>query len=285
MRLRYAGVCRDCGTDLARRSEAEYDRETRTVLCPTCRDAGIEPSPTPTPQELISQNAIAEAAILQAPVSQGRAGESARREYERRTAQREKAVRTAHPKIGGFLLALSDEPQTTRAWERGAVGEERLGRRLDAAASSISRVLHDRRIPGTRANIDHMVVCPQGVVILDAKRYRGTPRLRVEGGFLSPRTEKLVVGRRNCTAVVDGVLNQVARVTAALHPEHADVPVIGMLCFIDADWPLIGGSFTTRGIRVLWPKRAEAFVTKPGPLTEAQISATALTLAERFPQA
>ncbi len=29
----------------------------------------------------------------------------------------------------------------------------------------------------------------------------------------------------------------------------------GALCFVDADWPLIGGSFTTRDAHVLWPKR------------------------------
>lgn len=34
-----------------------------------------------------------------------------------------------------------------------------------------------------------------------------------------------------------------------------DVPVTGALCFVDADWPLIGGSFTTRNVHVLWPKR------------------------------
>jgi len=32
-------------------------------------------------------------------------------------------------------------------------------------------ILHDRRIPGSRANIDHIVVAPSGVWIIDAKRY------------------------------------------------------------------------------------------------------------------
>jgi hypothetical protein len=27
------------------------------------------------------------------------------------------------------------------------------------------------------------------------------------------------------------------------------------MCFVTADWPLIGGTFTTRGVHVLWPKR------------------------------
>jgi hypothetical protein len=58
-------------------------------------------------------------------------------------------------------VALSDERQSTTAWARGAVGEERLGLALDALACPDVAVLHDRRIPRTRANIDHIVVTPQ----------------------------------------------------------------------------------------------------------------------------
>ena len=34
-----------------------------------------------------------------------------------------------------------------------------------------------------------------------------------------------------------------------------DVPVTGALCFVEADWPLIGGAFTTEAFMSLWPKR------------------------------
>ena len=34
-----------------------------------------------------------------------------------------------------------------------------------------------------------------------------------------------------------------------------DLPVTGVLCFVDPDWPVLGGSFTTRNVHVLWPKR------------------------------
>ncbi|WP_245561710.1 nuclease-related domain-containing protein [Agromyces italicus] len=53
--------------------------------------------------------------------------------------------------------------QSTHAWSVGAAGEEVVGARLDAIASEHIRVLHDRRIPGSRANIDHLVVTPGGV--------------------------------------------------------------------------------------------------------------------------
>jgi hypothetical protein len=61
-------------------------------------------------------------------VDSGVAGASALREYERRKSKRETRIRQAHPKIGGLMLALSDDPQSTRAWQTGARGEVVLGR-------------------------------------------------------------------------------------------------------------------------------------------------------------
>ncbi|WP_256796198.1 hypothetical protein [Terrabacter sp. Ter38] len=34
-----------------------------------------------------------------------------------------------------------------------------------------------------------------------------------------------------------------------------DVPVHGVLCFAEADWPLIGCSFTTCGVQACWPSK------------------------------
>jgi hypothetical protein len=195
----------------------------------------------------------------QARAGDSAAGTSARREFERRRASREERVRTRYPRIGGFLLAVSDDPQSTRAWSTGAEGERVVGAQLESLASKGVSVMHDRRIPRTRSNIDHIAVSGHGVFVIDAKKYKGRPALRVEGGLLRPRTEKLLVGRRDCTKLVDGVLKQVDLVRAAL--DDASVPVVGALCFVDADWPLIGGAFRTRGVHVLWPRRLGQLLT------------------------
>lgn len=42
----------------------------------------------------------------------------------------------------------------------------------------------------------------------------------------------------------------------------ADPEATGVLCFVEADWPLIGGSFTSRDIHVLWPKRLAKMLTE-----------------------
>jgi hypothetical protein len=214
------------------------------------------------------------------------AGASARREHERRKARRENRIRSAHPRIGGLLLALSDDPQSTKAWEKGAVGEEALARRLDALTDRGVLLLHDRRIPRTKANIDHIAVAPSGVHVIDAKHYTGRPRLQIDGGLFRARTERMFVGSRDCTKLVAGVERQVELVEAALdNGEFDSVPVGGMLCFLGADWPLIGGAFTIAGIHALWPRKAADQLLQPGALTEADVLAIHRHLATTFPPA
>ena len=215
------------------------------------------------------------------PIDTGTPGASARREYERRQAKRETRIREKHPKLGGLILAMSDDPQSTTAWNTGALGEERLGQRLNELSSDTMRVLHDRRIPGTRANIDHIAVTPTGIYVIDAKKYKGRPSLKVEGGILRPRVEKLLVGTRDQTKLVDGVLKQVDVVRAIVGD---DIPVTGVLCFIEADWPLIGGAFTTRGVEVLWPKKLYPRLAVEGPIASG-VDDLHRTLASALPPA
>lgn len=206
------------------------------------------------------------------------AGTSARREYERRRARDEAEIRETwgEGRIGRIAVALSSERQSTVAWKSGAVGETVVGRALDRIASDELIVFHDRRIPRSRANIDHVVISRAGVWVVDAKRYQGKrPTLRVEGGLLRPRVEKLVVGGDR-TKLVDGVLRQVDVVQQLVHP----VPVFGALCFVDADWPLIGGSFTTRGVEVCWPKKLVKRLVSLGG--HVDVDAVATAIGDRF---
>jgi hypothetical protein len=144
-------------------------------------------------------------------------------------------------------------------------------------------LLHDRRIPPGRANIDHLAISAAGVFVIDAKRYRGRPHLRIEGGILRPRTETLLVSRRDCTKLLDGVQKQVQLVRGAIAAAGFDgVPVHGALCFVEADWLLIGGSFTTAGIDVLWPKKAAEKITAGGPVTDEVALALHRSLATTF---
>lgn len=272
MRLRYAGHCRSCETELPAGVSAIYERHSKTVRCLTCGSA----------PEVVTAEPHTGPEVSPPEVGPGVPGASARREYERRQARREDRIRTEHRRLGGLILALSQDPQSTRAWDNGALGEERLGSRLNELAGDSLRVLHDRKIPGSRANIDHLAVTPSGVFVVDAKLYQGRPRLVVEGGFIRPRVEKLLVGRRDRTKVVDGVLKQVDVVRGLVGDAAA---VHGVLCFIDADWPLVGGSFRIRGVDVLWPKKLHAKLSAPGPLSTGDVRGVHRLLGEALPPA
>src|SRR5215211_7756374 len=61
----------------------------------------------------------------------------------------------------------------TLAWRRGAAGERRTAHLLAPLERRGWAVLHDLAIPGTQANIDHLVIGPGGVLVIDSKQYRG----------------------------------------------------------------------------------------------------------------
>jgi len=288
MRLRYAGTCRSCGAALAAGTTAVYERTTKAVVCVACvvpADASGAEAPSLVP--VVEPVVVDASPPLEAlDVVAGSAGASAQREYERRKAKREERIRTAHPKLGGLIFVVSDEPQSTTAWATGARGEELLGKRLDGLAGQGVRVLHDRRIPRTKANIDHIAVSAAGVFVIDAKRYKGRPQLRVEGGLFRPRVEKLMVGTRDQTKLVGGVHKQVDLVRGALEKAGlVEVTVRGVLCFVEADWPLIGGSFVIDGVHVLWPKKLAEHLVRPGGLDDAVTERVHRALAAAFPAA
>ena len=125
-------------------------------------------------------------------------------------------------------------------------------------------MLNDLRIPGSRANIDHLVVTAHLVYVIDAKRYVGKrPTRRVDGGLFNPRREVLLVDGRNRTQLVEGVRKQVRLVKEVLAGQP-DVPVRGVLCFVEADWPLIGVRSRWRGCRSRTPAGCGPSWVKPG---------------------
>jgi hypothetical protein len=82
----------------------------------------------------------------------------------------------------GLAWRLRCRPSAdTLAWRRGAAGERRAARLLAPLERRGWAVLHDLAIPGTQANIDHLVIGPGGVLVVDSKQYRGRLRLDHDG--------------------------------------------------------------------------------------------------------
>jgi hypothetical protein len=72
----------------------------------------------------------------------------------------------------GWMLRFRPSPDAV-AWRRGAAGERRSARVLAALEGQGWSVLHDLAGPGSRANIDHLVIGPGEVFVIDSKQYRG----------------------------------------------------------------------------------------------------------------
>lgn len=198
------------------------------------------------------------------------AGGSAQQEFDRRRAKREDRVRSKHKHLGGVILAITEEPQSTKAWARGAEGERLLGAGLDRLSSSGVRVLHDRRRPGTKANIDHLAVAASGVWVIDAKLYKGRVERREVGGWLS-KDLRLFVGGRDRTKLLEGLDKQRAAVRVVLDSAGApDVPVHTALCFVDGDWPFLAKPFALKDHFITWPKALYQRITADGPVGHEQ---------------
>jgi hypothetical protein len=137
--------------------------------------------------------------------SVGRPGASAQAEYRRRRATERAAWTRTLPwrmaavlaaGLAAGLLAARLVPRLTGAagllaaawvawrlwfrpspespaWRRGAAGERRTARLLAPLERQGWAVLHDLAIAGSAANIDHLMIGPGGVVVIDTKQYRG----------------------------------------------------------------------------------------------------------------
>lgn len=103
---------------------------------------------------------------------------------------------------------------------RGSEGEAAVAHALAELTADGHHLLHDRRMP-TGGNIDHLLIGPLGVYVIDAKAWNGV--VTAAEGVLRCN------GRRRQDAV-EGMLRQVAEVRASLAANgHGDVRVRGVL--------------------------------------------------------
>ena len=280
LKLRRDGVCSDCGIPLQVGTVALWSASQRIVSCivhPTTHDL--------IPETVESE---AEAAIPtrpEPPISQGNAGGSARAENERRIKRREERVTKRFPRAGKYILALTDEPQSTKAWEVGAEWEVAIGKRLDSLASKYGfRVLHDRLIPKSRANIDHLAITKLGVFVIDAKNYQGVVRIKDRSGFFEKSSPELWVGKRNCMKLVASMKRQTSIVKEILQGNSIGFPVVGVLAFYAADWETFKFFRTQLEVDgvLINSKGMEAIVSREGSLSAQEMDAATHCLATKL---
>ena len=262
--------------------KARWDYSAKQASCLSC------PIDTPTGQT--SPATLAEAlpplpsdSQAGAPIDLGRPGASARKEYERRHAKREKQVEAkwGTGRLGSIAKFLSDDPQSTTAWAQGARGEELVAQVLHDQFGDRAVVLHDRKVPRTRGNIDHIAIAASGVWVIDAKRYSGLVESRDVGGFF--RTDiRLYVAGRDRTKLVAGLAWQVDAIREALGSD--EMPVHGALSFVGANWPrLFAKPLKIDSVWISWPTKLAELVLADGPLSEGDIENISHRLADKLP--
>ena len=261
LRLRYPAVCESCGIALSRGADAMWNRERKTVTCLACAPGGVLPDA-------------------------GVAGASAAAEGMRLKTKR---VETVRRRFGDHAAHVVDEladRDLAASWSKGSGGESRLAAFVAREVGDAVIPLHDRLIPGTRGNIDHLFIAATGVWVVDAKAYKGKVARRDAGPFWRRETE-LYVGGRNRTPLTKGVMKQVMAVKVALEPDPTlkATKIYGSLCFVDSDWGLFDEPFSVGSVWVAYPGALKKALKRDGLLSREAMERIARRLALSFPPA
>ena len=146
--------------------------------------------------------------------------------------------RLAAERVQRLRRELDQAERNAQAWSAGAAGEAKVADRMTELEPLGWLALHDVHWPGRpKANLDHILVGPGGVLIVDAKNWSGDVRLR--DGIL----------RQNGYSreqQVSGILQQSSALSAFLEPNHRRL-VQGWICLVGQ--PQLQG-ITASGIRI-----------------------------------
>jgi hypothetical protein len=171
-------------------------------------------------------------------------------------------------------------------WGKGSAGESKLAAYVTNELGDAVIPLHDRLIPGTRGNIDHIFIASTGIWVVDAKVYKGKVEKR-ETGSLFRRTNQVYVGGRNQSKLANGVNKQVAAVIAALKTDASleGTEVNAGLCFLDSEWALLESPFQIGNVWVLRRSALKKRLRKKGALSRETMERIARRLDLSLPPA
>jgi hypothetical protein len=187
------------------------------------------------------------------------AGESARHQYELRRDARRARLHERFGRLAPLAALIAGESDAERMQGRDVV------------------VLHDRHVPGRRANIDHLAIGPAGITVIDSKNYKGKVAIRAG---------KLFVNGHNRTKLVYGAKHQCDVVRTALaNSSFAGVPIDAALAWVDADGLPLLRTLRLDGVLIDGMRRIVKHASRPGPLSIAEIDQLAALLNDELPPA
>lgn len=184
------------------------------------------------------------------------------------TVEPEAPATQADP-VGGSAALREARSRRDPKWTKGAAGEYLMDLSLHKHVNEGAVILTDRQVPGTKSNIDHIVVAPSGVWIIDAKVWRG--KIEYKSTSIFGLDSRLFVGGKDRTSAVEAIFNLVIPVAQVIGDKS--VPINPALVFIDGDWSNASTAriATSRPYQHLtvwisWPKAIWKKINEPGPL-------------------
>ncbi|MGE9809050.1 nuclease-related domain-containing protein [Janibacter sp. G1551] len=175
------------------------------------------------------------------------------------------------------LAAAGDE--TAGAWAAGAEGERRVAAAL-ATLPEAWTVLHDRLLAPGRSpvNLDHVVVGPGGVFLIDAKNWKGS--ITAWEGNLYQHTGNQAARRTESKHAEVAKVHGMARYLAA----EAGLAVTPVICLAGPHEADFGQPQDIRGVVVIGASRVSAWLRSlPVCLDRAGVERAVLTLMTSFP--
>ncbi len=161
------------------------------------------------------------------------------------------------------MVTVWGPKRTTEAWAKGAKGERATGTALDTLPKGFV-ALHDLKMPGSRGNIDHLVIGPTGAFTVETKNYANTVVLKRGRAYSAGRS-------------LDGVVAQATRQASAM-TNVLDVEVRPIVCVWGAGVERSGwfqGSLIG-GVRFCSGRRLNKVLTQGDKvLTAAEVAALA----------
>jgi hypothetical protein len=169
----------------------------------------------------------------------------------------------------GWGLRFRPSPAAI-AWRRGTTGERRTARLLSPLERRGWVVLHDLAVPGSRANLDHLVIGPGGVFVVDSKQYRGRLQLDPFGGLWH--------GRYPLAPMLRAVSFEADRAAQVLADPQVVVPIVAVHG-AQVPW----GKVVTQGVPVVAARRLPSMLrTLPAVLGPVRVTALADQARIRF---
>jgi len=228
--LRYGGTCDACGKKIAIKEVGWHDAEVKKVRCADCGP----------------------------PPAEAGGGElSDKRELR-------------PDPVGGSAALREAQSRHDPKWLKGATGEYFMDQSLHRRLNENAIILTDRAVPGTKTNIDHIVVASSGVWIIDSKKWKGKIEYKAES--LLNVTMHLYVGGKDRTTALESIYGLVIPVAQII--DDRSVPIHPVLAFIEGDWSfksfpglLINKPRKHEGVWISPPKMLGEMINQRGPLS------------------